>query len=377
MNRLTLIGATIVETLMRLFPFPSRTGLVAIGNPDRNSPVFLTCNFHLTVLRVRRALRDINAYLLIANSRGINVWCAATGGHLTNHEVVAALKTSGIDELVDHRKLILPQLAATGVESRIIAQKTGWRVIWGPVYAENIEQFIAGDFKKVPELREVRFPLSQRIEMAIAWAFPISAIAALLLMIVWQDAVLPTVIFVWTLSLLIFLSFPLYESLFRSREKETGSLSFDFGRGGFQFLLWLMVMLGLTAFSVLADTFTPGFILRWGIILTIIVLVISIDLMGSTPVYKSGMHPDRLFRIALNDQCTGAGLCEQVCPRNCYEIDREKHRAAIPRSDRCVQCGACIVQCPRDALSFINPAGETLSPDIIRRYKLNLMGKRQ
>ena len=70
------------------------------------------------------------------------------------------------------------------------------------------------------------------------------------------------------------------------------------------------------------------------------------------------------------------GYCEQVCPRNCYEVDRERHKASMPRQERCVQCGACIVQCPFDALQFRSPSGEVLSPETIRKFKLNLMGKR-
>jgi len=131
----------IAETLLRVLPLASKTGLIKIGNPDRNSPVFLTCNYHLTVQRVKRALRGIDAYLLVGNSRGINVWCGAAGGHFTNHDVISVVKTSGIEELVAHRNVILPQLAATGVEAKIMQKKTGWRVIWGPVYAKTFLHF--------------------------------------------------------------------------------------------------------------------------------------------------------------------------------------------------------------------------------------------
>ena len=118
-----------IETMLRMVPFPTKTGVVKIGNPDRNSPVFLTCNFHLTVERVKRALKGIDCYLLVAKSKGINVWCAATGGLFTHHDVISVLKTSGIEELVDHRKVVLPQLAATGIEGKIVRQKSDWHVL--------------------------------------------------------------------------------------------------------------------------------------------------------------------------------------------------------------------------------------------------------
>jgi len=85
------------------------------------------------VARVKRALRGLDIYLLVANSKGINIWCAATGGLFTNHDVISVLKTSGIENKVEHRNVILPQLAATGIESRIIKKKTGWKSVWGPV----------------------------------------------------------------------------------------------------------------------------------------------------------------------------------------------------------------------------------------------------
>jgi len=99
--------------------------------------------------------------------------------------------------------------------------------------------------------------------------------------------------------------------------------------------------------------------------------------MGSTPLYKSGLHEDRLFEVVLDKgRCRGAGLCQDVCPRNCFKVDRKLHTAEMPRAELCVQCGACIVQCPFDALSFRTPEGGTVPPEVIRRYKLNFIGKR-
>ncbi|MFQ5740675.1 MAG: hypothetical protein ACE5JX_16850 [Acidobacteriota bacterium] len=158
-----------VQTLLRMLPFPCRTGLVKIGKPGREAPVLLTCNFRLTVERLKRTLVGIDAYLLVANSRGVNVWCAATGGLLTNHDVISVLKTSGVEDLVDHRQVILPQLAATGIEGKIIQQKARWKVLWGPVYAAALPVFLRAGFTATKEMRTVDFPWPQRLEMAIAW----------------------------------------------------------------------------------------------------------------------------------------------------------------------------------------------------------------
>lgn len=377
MNLLNYIIVNILETLLRVLPFPSKTGLIRIGNPDRNSPVFLTGNYHLTVERVRRALRGIDAYLLVANSRGINVWCGAAGGHFTNHDVISVLKTSGIEDLVDHRKVVLPQLAATGVEAKTVQEKTGWRIVWGPVYARHIPTFLENGFKKTPKMREVEFPWRQRIEIAVAWAFPISLISALILLPFWREAIPYLAGLVWGLSFLVFLSFPLYSRWLGGEGRRVGFVFFDFGRGGFQLILWGLLIVALVAYEFSTGDFTWSFILRWGFASFIVILILSLDLMGSTPVYHSGLHEDRLLKVILDERnCKGAGFCVQVCPRNCYDVDREHHVATMPKAARCIQCGACIVQCPFDALYFRSPKGEIILPESIREFKLNLIGKR-
>jgi NAD-dependent dihydropyrimidine dehydrogenase PreA subunit len=377
MKWLFYIFVNIVETLLRVFPLPAKTGLVKIGSPGSNSPVFLTCNYHLTVQRVKRALRSMDAYLLVANSRGINVWCAAAGGHFTNHSVISVLKTSGIERLVDHKTVVLPQLAATGIEARDIQEKTGWKVIWGPVYAGDITRFIAEELKKTPEMRQVEFSWVQRIEMAVAWAFPISFVADLIVIPFWRQAIPNLTLLVWGLSFLIFLSFPLYSRWLHSDGKRIGLVFFDFGRGGFQLILWLAIIIGLVVYSFAAGYFAWGFILRWGFASLIVILMLSIDLAGSTPVYKSGLLEGSLFKITLDgEKCRGAGFCESVCPRDCYELDKRRNIATIPRAERCIQCGACIVQCPFDALHFESSQGGMIEPDDIRKFKLNMMGKR-
>jgi NAD-dependent dihydropyrimidine dehydrogenase PreA subunit len=367
----------ILQTLLRVLPWPCESGLVRIGNPGRDAPVLLTCNFRLTVERVKRALAGLDAYLLVANSRGVNVWCAATGGLMTDHDVVSVLKTSGIERLVDHRQVILPQLAATGIEAKSVQKRTGWRVVWGPVRADAVPAFLERGLEASRDMRSVDFRWPERVEMAIAWAFPISVAACLLLLPFWRQALLPVAGLVWGLSLLIFASFPLYESRLHTAGTHVGFVFFDFGRRGLPLLLWLLLMAGLAVVVGLDDQLGWGWMLRWGGVSFAVLLILGLDLMGSTPVYKSGLHEDRLLRIALDEEaCKGAGFCETVCPKDVFEVDRERHRATLPRPGSCVQCGACIVQCPFDALFFEGEGGDVVTPGTIRRFKLNLLGRR-
>jgi ferredoxin len=361
--------SVVIETFFRFFPVPCRTGLVKIGNPNRKSPIFLTGNYDLTVRKVKRALQGIDCYLLVANSKGINVWCAATGGHLTNHEVISILKTSGIEGLTDMKTVVLPQLAATGVEAVVIKKKTGWNVVWGPVYAEDIPEFVENGMEKTPEMKEVRYPLGQRIELASAWAFPISLILGIAAGLFWREAVLPVVFLVWGTSLGVNVSFPVYYSWLRRM------VSFsEFGRGGFQLVVWGVLMAGLLSYCAISRAWEDVF--WWSIILLLIAVVVSIDVMGNSPICKSSLSEDRLLKIFLDTKrCRGLGFCEQVCPRNCFEVVKPRGPARI-REDLCVQCGACIVQCVLDALWFESPEHEVILPDSVRKFKLNLMGKR-
>ncbi len=366
----------VVETLLRVLPFPCRTGLIEIGHPGRGSPVLLTGNFRLTVERVKRALAGIDAYLLVANSRGVNVWCAATGGLLTDHEVVTVLKASGIENRVAHRQVVLPQLAATGIDGKVVQHRTGWRVVWGPVRADALPAFLGNGFAASRAMRTVTFPWPQRVEMAIAWAFPISLLA-LLVLPVWKAGVLPLAGLVWALSLALFLSFPLYEQHLRQERKRVGFILFDFGPRGVLLILWGLFLAGIAAYAAVAHVPLWPAMLRWGSSSLVVLLLLSLDLTGSTPVYKSGLHEDRLLRITLDaERCQGAAFCEQVCPVDVFVVDHTRRLAALPGAAQCVQCGACIVQCPFDALYFRGPQGETVSPETVRRFKLNLLGKR-
>lgn len=192
--------------------------------------------------------------------------------------------------------------------------------------------------------------------MAAAWAFPLSVIPALVMLPFWPQMLLPLILLIWGLSILIFLSFPLYSHWLNPEGKRVGFILFDFGQGGFLLILWGLFLLGLVAYSLLTGDFHWGFFLRWGTSSLVVILLLSLDLMGSTPLYKSSLHGDRLFSIALDQRkCRGVGFCQDVSPRGCFQVDRRQHMATISPAESCIQCGACIVQCPFDALSLRSP----------------------
>jgi hypothetical protein len=143
-----------------------KPALYAIGVPDDTSPVLVTGNYKLTVDVVRRDLAGHDVWLLVIDSRGVNVWCAAGKGVFSTAEVARMVKVSGLEQVVSHKRLVLPQLGATGVAGHIVRAFTGFSVVWGPVRSADLPAFLAAGMKATPEMRRVTFPLVERVKLA-------------------------------------------------------------------------------------------------------------------------------------------------------------------------------------------------------------------
>ncbi len=137
-------------------------GLYALGNPDSGSPVLLSANYKLSFDSLRSALPDRNAWILVLDTRGINVWCAAGKGTFGTAELVNRIKSSGVEGVVSHRKIIVPQLGAPGISAHIVRKLSGFTVIYGPVRAIDLPEFLDRDMKATPQMRLKGFPLSER-----------------------------------------------------------------------------------------------------------------------------------------------------------------------------------------------------------------------
>jgi len=141
------------------------TGLYAVGNPTEISPVFVTANFKLTFDHVRRALYGMDAWLLILDTKGINVWCAAGKGTFGTKELCRQIKLVELEKIVNHHKVIVPQLGAVGVSAHEVKADTGFSVIYGPVRAEDIPDFMDAGMKATKEMRAVHFSLWDRLKL--------------------------------------------------------------------------------------------------------------------------------------------------------------------------------------------------------------------
>ncbi|MDR1542284.1 MAG: acetyl-CoA synthase subunit gamma [Clostridiales bacterium] len=137
-------------------------GLYAVGNPDDNSPVLVSANYKLTFDALRKELSSLDCWLLILDTKGVNVWCAAGKGTFGTEELINRIEKTGLSEIVTNRKLILPQLGASGVNFNEVARRSGFSVMFGTVRASDIKQFIADGFKATPEMRTVKFTTRDR-----------------------------------------------------------------------------------------------------------------------------------------------------------------------------------------------------------------------
>jgi hypothetical protein len=157
-------------------------GLYSLGDPTPESPVFVTANYTLSLDALRTALKDFDSYILVLDTKGVNVWCAAGKGTFGTEELVSKIESIGLKKIVTHQRLILPQLGAPGVAAHDVRKRTGFSVEYGPVRAEDLPDYIK-THQATEEMRRVRFDLKDRailvpveIKNNLLWALPLPII---------------------------------------------------------------------------------------------------------------------------------------------------------------------------------------------------------
>ncbi len=170
------LGAVRVRLGIGRMSYRVPAGLYAAGNPSPESPVFVTANYKLSFDSLRKELKGIDCFILVLDTKGINVWCAAGKGTFGTKELVRRIQSSGLAQVVEHRTIILPQLGASGVSAHLVKRDSGFRVMYGPVRAADIPAYISSGFTKTQAMREVLFPFIERVKLVpvevkgILWA---------------------------------------------------------------------------------------------------------------------------------------------------------------------------------------------------------------
>jgi hypothetical protein len=159
------IGAVMVRWGFRRDHYRINPGLYAVGNPGAGSDVFVTANYKLSFDTLRKNLEGLNGWILVLDTKGINVWCAAGKGTFGTKELVNRIRLISLDKIVVHKRLILPQLGATGVSAHKVKEETGFNVHYGPVRATDIKKFISNGNRADKEMRKVTFGFKDRIKL--------------------------------------------------------------------------------------------------------------------------------------------------------------------------------------------------------------------
>ena len=186
LTRADRLGTLRVRLGMRRGHYRIRPGLYAIGQPDDSAPALVTANYKLSFDAVRSELAGRDAWLLVLDTQGVNVWCAAGKGTFGTDEVVRQIRETGLANVVSHFTVVLPQLGAPGVAAHEVRAATGFRVVYGPVRAADLPAFLDSGMRASAEMRRVRFSLADRLtvagtELAIVRDTRVLAAAAVLL----------------------------------------------------------------------------------------------------------------------------------------------------------------------------------------------------
>ena len=162
-------------------------GLYGVGRPGPDAPVLVTANYKLSFDALRRELPGIDAWILVVDTRGINVWCAAGKKTFSTAEVAYQVKISRLAEIVRHRQLILPQLAAVGVAAGRLSKACGFSGTFGPVRAQDLPAYLHRGRQADEAMRTVTFRAGERavlipVEICLLWK-PFLAATVILVLI--------------------------------------------------------------------------------------------------------------------------------------------------------------------------------------------------
>ncbi len=136
-----------LTTIMNVFSDPQKPVQVEpkvypIGEPDANSPLMFTTNFSLTYYTVESDVERsrVPSYILVVDTEGTSVLTAYSGDKLNEKTVADAMAKQNVENLVKHRKLIIPGYVA--VMSGKLEEATNWEVMVGPRECSMLPKYL-------------------------------------------------------------------------------------------------------------------------------------------------------------------------------------------------------------------------------------------
>lgn len=141
------VSLPLLTAVMNVFSDPQKPVQVepkvyAIGEPDENSPVMFTTNFSLTYYTLESDVENsrVPSYILVVDTEGTSVLTAYSGDKLNEKTVAQAMTKYGVEDLVKHRKLIIPGYVA--VMSGKLEEATNWEVMVGPRECSMLPKYL-------------------------------------------------------------------------------------------------------------------------------------------------------------------------------------------------------------------------------------------
>jgi hypothetical protein len=159
------LGALKVRMSFGRNSYSVKPGLYAFQKPDQESDVFVTANYKLSFDILRKELAGLNAWILVLDTKGINVWCAAGKGTFGTNELIRQIKNADLEKVINHKRLIVPQLGAPGINAQQVKSVTGFAVKFGPVRASDIKEYIGSRYKKTEQMSTVTFNAIDRLKI--------------------------------------------------------------------------------------------------------------------------------------------------------------------------------------------------------------------
>lgn len=284
-------------------------GLYALGNPKPESPVFVSANYTPSFDALRSNLAEMDGYILVLDTKGVNVWCAAGEGTFGTEELVQRIKAVGLKEIVRHRTLILPQLGAPGVTAHEVKRQSGFKVEYGPVRASDLPAYLKTR-TATPQMRRVQFRLADRLVL-----IPIEVVGTFIPMIIL--AVIAFLLGGWiaaaAMVLAVLAGVALFPALFPWLPAK------DFSVNGWILGLIVALPMGWLAWSLAAESplwIRAGSALALLLMLPPITAFLALNFTGSTPYpSRSGVKREIFSYIPPMAVSLGAGILVAVAAR--------------------------------------------------------------
>ncbi|MCY3024182.1 MAG: acetyl-CoA decarbonylase/synthase complex subunit gamma, partial [Planctomycetota bacterium] len=120
-------------------PIQVEPKVYAIGEPNENSPVFVTTNFSLTYFIVSGEIENcgISSWLVVPECEGMSVLTAWAAGKFSGATIAKFIKDAGFERQVTRRDLVIPGYVAQ-ISGELEENLPGWKVLVGPQEAGDL-----------------------------------------------------------------------------------------------------------------------------------------------------------------------------------------------------------------------------------------------